>query len=86
MFETAYFPDDHTGEMIAQGLRLMLSAWDLKEENLVAITTDNGSNVVKAAELNEWMREQCFGHRLHLAIGKCTHLMGICFGGDSTDC
>lgn len=86
VFETAYFPNDHTGDMIAQGLRQMLSAWDLKEENLDAITTDNGTNVVKAAELNQWMREQCFGHRLHLAISKCAHLMGICFGGDSTDC
>lgn len=77
VLETAYFPNEHTGEMIAQGLRLMLLAWDLKEENLVAITTDNGANVVKATELNHWRREQCFGHRLHLAIGKCAHLMGM---------
>ncbi|XP_051805338.1 E3 SUMO-protein ligase ZBED1-like isoform X1 [Acanthochromis polyacanthus] len=68
VLETAYFPTEHTGEMIAQGLTSMLSSWDLKEENLVAITTDNGANVVKAAELNHWMRVQCFGHRLHLAI------------------
>jgi len=53
----------------------MLSAWDIREEDLVAITTDNGANIVKAAELNNWM--QCFGHRLHLAI-----LMGISLGGD----
>lgn len=70
--ETAYFPADHTSEMIAQGLRDMLSAWELAEDNLVAITTDNGANIVKAAQLNGWTRQQCFGHRLHLAIGKCT--------------
>ncbi|GAA6085731.1 zinc finger BED domain-containing protein 1-like, partial [Tachysurus ichikawai] len=54
--------------MIAQGLKDMLSEWDLAEEKLSAITTDNGANVVKAAALNGWIRQQCFGHRLHLAI------------------
>ncbi|KAJ4918319.1 hypothetical protein JOQ06_022404, partial [Pogonophryne albipinna] len=38
------------------------------EEDQTCITTDNGSNVVKAVELNHWTRLQCFGHRLHLAI------------------
>ncbi|KAJ8263828.1 hypothetical protein GJAV_G00141760 [Gymnothorax javanicus] len=33
------------------------------------MTTDNGSNIVKAVELNKWLRMQCFGHRLHMAIG-----------------
>ncbi|GAA6102652.1 ubiquitin carboxyl-terminal hydrolase 29-like [Tachysurus ichikawai] len=46
----------------------MLSEWDLVEEKLSAITTDNGANVVKAAALNGWIRQQCFGQRLHLAI------------------
>lgn len=36
---------------------------------MVCITTDNGANIVKAASLNNWTRLQCFGHRLHLAIG-----------------
>ncbi|XP_069800972.1 E3 SUMO-protein ligase ZBED1-like [Dendropsophus ebraccatus] len=66
--ETAYFPVDHTSEMIAQGIRNMISAWNFTEDNLVAITTDNGANIVKAVELNGWTRQQCFGHRLHLAI------------------
>ncbi|XP_047674033.1 ceramide transfer protein isoform X2 [Tachysurus fulvidraco] len=66
--QTSYFPDDHTGENIARGLREALAAWDLREERQVAITTDNGTNVVKAVELNQWTRFQCFGHRLHLAI------------------
>lgn len=68
--QTSYFPDDHTGENIALGLREALAAWDLCEARQVAITTDNGTNIVKAVELNQWTRIQCFGHRLHLAIGK----------------
>ena len=68
--QTAFFPEDHTGLNIAEGLRQAMTAWDLKEENLVCITTDNASNMKLAAELNGWMRLQCFGHRLHLAIGE----------------
>lgn len=71
--QTAYFPDDHTGENIAAGLREGLASWDLNEEYHVCLTTDNASNMVKAAQLNEWTRLQCFGHRLHLAIGTFFH-------------
>lgn len=67
--QAAYFPDDHTGENIASGLREGLASWDLLEENHICITTDNAPNMVLAAQLNEWTRLQCFGHRLHLAIG-----------------
>jgi len=66
--QTAYFPDDHTGD-IAAGLREGLASWDLDEESHVCLTTDNASNMVYAVQLNELTRLQCFGHRLHLAIG-----------------
>lgn len=68
--QTSFFPQDHTGESIAQGLREAMASWSLQEDRLVCITTDNGANVVKAASLNNWTRLQCFGHRLHLAIGE----------------
>ncbi|MBN3296944.1 ZBED1 protein, partial [Amia calva] len=75
-----YFPESHTSEIIAHGLREVLARWNLKEENQVCITTDNGANVVKATELNNWVRLQYFGHRLHLAIGdeRITQAFGLC--------
>ncbi|ROL48341.1 Zinc finger BED domain-containing protein 1 [Anabarilius grahami] len=80
-----YFPESHTSENIAYGLREVLASWNLKEENQVSITTDNGANVVKATELNNWVRLQCFGHRLHLAIEnavkgdeRITRAVGLC--------
>ncbi|XP_036940317.1 E3 SUMO-protein ligase ZBED1-like [Acanthopagrus latus] len=82
--QTSFFPQDHTGEAIAQGLREALASWSLREEKQVCITTDNGSNVIKAASLNKWMRLQCFGHRLHLAIEnamkdpRIDRAVGIC--------
>ncbi|XP_039515830.1 E3 SUMO-protein ligase ZBED1 [Pimephales promelas] len=68
--ETTYFPQDHTGELIAQGLKEALECWGLKEANMTCMTTDSGANMVRALELNSWTRLQCFGHRLHLAIEK----------------
>lgn len=68
--ETSYFPEDHTGENIATGLREFLQSWHLNEEKQVCVTTDSGANVVKALRLNDWTRLSCFGHRLHIAIGK----------------
>lgn len=58
--QTAYFPEDHAGELLTLGLR----------DALVCFTTDNASNMVKAMELNSWTILHCFGHRLHLAIVK----------------
>nr|XP_023693148.1 zinc finger BED domain-containing protein 1-like isoform X2 [Paramormyrops kingsleyae] len=82
--QTSYFPQDHTGEHIAEALHDALLNWKLDEKGLVAITTDNGSNVIKAVELKKWQRMQCFGHRLHLAIGhgmddsRITRAISLC--------
>lgn len=68
--QTVYFPEDHTGETIAAGLTDALASWGLSDDHQVCITTDSGTNIIKAAELNSWTRLQCFGHRLNSAIGK----------------
>ncbi|XP_059410212.1 E3 SUMO-protein ligase ZBED1-like [Carassius carassius] len=68
--QTVYFPEDHTGESIAAGLADALASWGLREDRQVCITTDSGTNIIKAAELNRWTRLQCFGHRLNSAIEK----------------
>ncbi|CAM4533447.1 unnamed protein product [Leuciscus chuanchicus] len=66
--QTAYFPDNHTGDIIAHGLKDALSSWGLSEERLVCMTTDSGTNIIKALKDNNWPSLQCFGHRLHNAI------------------
>ncbi|XP_056383565.1 E3 SUMO-protein ligase ZBED1-like [Hyla sarda] len=66
--QTSFFPDDHIGELLSAGLQEALDSWGLSEQRLVAITTDSGANILKAIQLNNWIRLQCFGHRLHLAI------------------
>ncbi len=70
--QTSFFPDDHTGENIASGLKQFLQEWNLDKEKQVCLTTDSGANIVKAVTLNMWTRLSCFGHCLHIAIGKFT--------------
>ncbi|XP_057183139.1 E3 SUMO-protein ligase ZBED1-like [Triplophysa rosa] len=61
--QMAYFPDDHTAEILSAGLEDALASWGLSEDRQVCITTDNAANIVKAVSLNHWTRLQCFGHR-----------------------
>ncbi|XP_060774548.1 E3 SUMO-protein ligase ZBED1-like [Neoarius graeffei] len=82
--QTAYFPEDHTGEAIASGLTESLASWGLSESKQVCITTDSGANIVKATSLNNWTRLQRFGHRLHSAVEragknkKVERAVGVC--------
>ena len=41
--QTAFFPQDHTGELISQGLREAMASWGLQEDRLVCITTQGRS-------------------------------------------
>ena len=44
--QTAYFPEDHTAEIISQGLEDALASWGLSEDRQMCITTDNRANLV----------------------------------------
>jgi len=44
------------------------------EEKVIAATTDNGTNVIKAIELLEYFHMPCVGHTLNLAVKKCFEL------------
>ncbi|XP_057181274.1 E3 SUMO-protein ligase ZBED1-like [Triplophysa rosa] len=84
LLQTSFFPQAHTGELIAAGLKEAISAWGLLEERLVCITTDNAANMIRAASVNNWTRLHCFGHRLHLAIenamkdSRMDRAVGLC--------
>ena len=79
--QTSYFPEDHTGEMIATALKEALQSWEMPEDMLICVTKDNTTNNISALQLNEWNRLQCFGHCLQLAIGKwsTTLLMNVTY-------
>ena len=60
--------EDHTGQNIADAILDVLENWALDKDQLVAVTTDNGSNIVVALRNIAVVRVSCFGHNLDLAI------------------
>ena len=68
---TRFVPEDHTAETIKQVMVDMLQQWKLDPVNQVCITTDNGSNIKKAAQNLHWQHLSCFGHNLILGITNC---------------
>ena len=70
MLGTKEFQEEHTGLQIASELKDILQTWELSEDNLIAATTDNGSNIVCALEHLEWNNIRCFSHTLQLAVLK----------------
>ena len=84
-FQTLFLPEDHTADNIMEALEATLESWSLPVEKQVCTTTDNGSNIVAAAERLDWVRLSCFGHNLHLAItnsfkddARTTKALGVC--------
>lgn len=68
--QTTFLPCDHTGDNLADALKSALDSWELKKEQLMCITTDSGSNIIKATHTLGWRRLSCFGHNLNLAVTK----------------
>ena len=61
---------DHTGDSLKEALEEMVhETWKLDMSDMAGITTDNASNNKKAfEEAFTWV--PCFGHNLHLAVGR----------------
>ena len=69
-WELTFVPEDHTSPILAEAMKATLQKWELESIRQVASTTDNGANIVAAAEQLLWTRVFCFGHNFHLAITK----------------
>ena len=68
---------DHTGQNIADTISAILENWKLNKEQLVASTTDSGSNIVFAFRILHSICISCFGHNLDLAIKKGMDNSGV---------
>ena len=63
-------PEDHNATNIAEVLSETLQQWKLEKSRLVGITTDSGSNIKAACEINGRVLLSCFGHNFNLAVSK----------------
>ena len=70
LLETKEFFDSHSAENVAEELRSILYQWELSTDKVVAATTNNCANMVRAMQLNDWMNVPCFSHTLNLAVEK----------------
>ena len=72
--ETLPLFQDHSGQNISEAILDVFDNRSLDATELVATTTDNGSNFVAAFNSLEWPHISCFGHNLHLAINKAVNV------------
>ena len=70
LLDTVEMPLEHTGINLADELKDTLKRWDLKDSDLVSVTTDNARNIVCAIEILPWPRYGCLAHTLQLGVKK----------------
>ena len=68
--DTAAPYEDHTGQNIADAVANIFDSLRLQVKNLVAATTNNGSNMIAALNILNLLYLSCFGHSLDFAINK----------------
>ena len=52
-------PKDHASENLAEAMITTLHSWNLDAPNQVCLTTDSGSNIIKAAQELTWPSLSC---------------------------
>ena len=68
-FQTHHLPGMHDHAAILQALTAAANDWCIKfNRQLVAFTTDSGSNVVKAFDSMNVLLLVCAGHTLNLVV------------------
>ena len=73
--QTHHFPGTHNHTTIVQALNTAAKEWCISfDKQLVAFTTDSGSNIVKALEDMDVLRLACAGHTLNLAVQKALQI------------
>ncbi|XP_046590201.1 E3 SUMO-protein ligase ZBED1-like [Neodiprion lecontei] len=62
--------ENHTGEYLSEMILKVCGDWDLSIEKIVSVTTDNGSNIVKAVEISFGRAKhiRCVAHTLNLVV------------------
>ena len=64
-------------EHITAELEAILADWELGGSQVVAATTDNGSNIALAIQLLNWPHVSCLSHTLQLAVTEAMKLPDV---------
>ena len=68
ILQTCEMPEWHTSVNIASRLENAASEWNITDEHIVPVVSDNASNMRVAAEEVGWEYISCLGHTLQLAF------------------
>jgi len=71
--------DHHTGEYLSEMINKICEDWGLSHEKIVSVTTDNGSNIVKAIEITFGRAKhiRCLAHTLNLVVDNSVNTTDI---------
>ncbi|XP_028414611.1 zinc finger BED domain-containing protein 4-like [Dendronephthya gigantea] len=69
VLETLKFDLSHTAQHIADALLQVADNWNISTK-VVAIVTDNASNIVAAVKITGWIHVPCFAHTLNLIVSE----------------
>ena len=72
-----YFDENHSAENIKKIIQNKLEEWGLLLQSVVSCTTDNGANVISAAELLKITRIPCFAHSINIGVNRCIEVPQI---------
>lgn len=67
---------ERTAHMLAAYLNEEATAWALHDK-IVGLSTDNGSNIVRATELLQWEHFRCVGHTMQLCLKPALALPAV---------
>jgi len=70
VLDTCEITTEHSAANLADELQNTLLKWDLSDEKLMAVTSDNARNIVDAIENLSWQHFGCFAHTLQLGVKK----------------
>jgi len=68
---------DHNSFNIKNSIKQILLDWDIDESKIAGITTDCGSNILKAVELMSFNHVPCFGHVLNTGVTNAFSLQPV---------
>lgn len=60
----------HSGINIATRIKEVAEMWNIDNEHVSAVVTDNASNMLAAMDILEWNHMPCFACTLQLAVNK----------------
>ena len=84
VLDTCETMTDHSAVNLADELQDSLLKWDLSDEKLEAVTSDNAHNIVNAIESLSWQHFGYFVHALQLGVLKVMQVaqvskeLGLC--------